>query len=441
MTAQSFYTKPIMMMMLRHLAVADKSLGASGQAAFTENVHATIRTLMRCSPLACRVALMQYAGKESLPYMLTPDLEAHTTYLKNLLEVSFYVEEDDDRLRLLTIVVNRLVQLDAYLPKLEEEEEEEEEADEGPFEMELASAAARPPPPMDDASVAQRNLDAGMAVLFQAVEDRFGRGAGARKSLWRDLVAVFDSHMLPTSSTAHVQFAVFRFLALDADRGGDTYTAVFLDWLWKKFGNPNTPGILRQAAVCYIASLVARGKFVSLAVTKDYLSAIMSWTHAYVSNREERSSQKKSSDPFFCDLKAHGPYYAACQAAFYIFAFRHGEFVAGGRPELDFLSRLGFQQAVTSPLNPLRVMMPSVVSNFAALSRHLQLAYCDAVLARNARVSLPVVASLRSTSASKPLLLDSFFPFDPYLLEKSRCALRELATNRLCSTIRSFVSS
>ena len=41
--------------------------------------------------------------------------------------------------------------------------------------------------------------------------------------------------------------------------------------------------------------------------------------------REERKSSKSGVDPFFCDLKAHGPFYAACQAAFYMFAFRHQE--------------------------------------------------------------------------------------------------------------------
>lgn len=151
------------------------------------------------------------------------------------------------------------------------------------------------------------------------------------------------------------------------------------------------------------------------------LKRLMEWIHKYIAAREERKSSKRSGDdPFFCDLKAHGPFYAACQAAFYIFAFRHQEFVAGGRKEMEFLSALGFQQVVTCSLNPLRVIMPSVVSNFSALVRHLQLAYCDTIIARNARITLPVVGSLSQSGGSKALLLDSFFPFDPYLLKKSR---------------------
>jgi RNA polymerase I-specific transcription initiation factor RRN3 len=240
---------------------------------------------------------------------------------------------------------------------------------------------------------------------------------------------VFDSHILTTHATAHVQFLLFRFLALDSEEsqsnniGLSPCTAAYLDWLWNKFQNPNTPSILRQATVCYIASLIARGKFVDLATTRIYLRQMMDWIRSYIATREERSKiGGGSNDPFFCDLKAHGPFYAACQASFYIFAFRHQEFVAGGRKEMEFLSNLGFQQVVTCSLNPLRVIMPPVVKNFTALVRHLQLAYCDTIIARNARISLPVVGSLSqsATTSGKALLLDSFFPFDPYLLKKSR---------------------
>lgn len=54
----------------------------------------------------------------------------------------------------------------------------------------------------------------------------------------------------------------------------------------------------------------------------------------------------------------------------------------------------------------------------------MQLAYCDTIIQRNARVNLPVVGNLSNFSGvacdgAKPLLLDSFFPFDPYRLKNS----------------------
>ena len=57
-----------------------------------------------------------------------------------------------------------------------------------------------------------------------------------------------------------------------------------------------------------------------------------------------------------------------------------------------------------------------------------QLAYCDTIIQRNSRINLPVVGNLSSAGGSapssaetaKPILLDSFFPFDPYRLAKSK---------------------
>lgn len=428
LTAQTFYTKPIMMMLLRQLQGGNR-LGEDDDATrerVFSNVHAVIKTALEVSPLNARSALLDYA-RECMPFMLTMDVASHTAYLRNLMEISFYVRYDEDRQRLTTLVVDRLVQLDAYLPKLEEPEEDDdgEEGEGDQFEMDVDSSR-KPVGKLDDAAIAQRNLDEAMAVMFQLLGERFTRDRSCRRTFWKSLLSVFESHILPTHATAHTQFLLFRFLALDA--GGESegkgqlspYTGAFLDWLWKKFQNPNTPGIWRQATVCYIASLVARGTFVDLGTTKMCLRRIMEWIHKYIAAREERKSTKSGVDPFFCDLKAHGPFYAACQAAFYMFAFRHQEFVAGGRKEMEFLSGLGFQQVVTCSLNPLRVIMPPVVKNFSALVRHLQLAYCDTVIARNSRITLPVVGSLSQSGAGRALLLDSFFPFDPYLLKKSR---------------------
>lgn len=36
----------------------------------------------------------------------------------------------------------------------------------------------------------------------------------------------------------------------------------FIDYLWKYVQNPNVQGVYRQAAVSYIGSLLARGKFI-----------------------------------------------------------------------------------------------------------------------------------------------------------------------------------
>ena len=113
----------------------------------------------------------------------------------------------------------------------------------------------------------------------------------------------------------------------------------------------------------------------------------------------------------------HGPFYSACQAIFYIFAFRHQELTATPK-RLKAVQGLAWHSLVASGLNPLRVCLPGVVRNFSACARHYQLAYCQAVIERNNRINLPVVGSLSSGASVKPLLLDCFFPFDPCLLPR-----------------------
>lgn len=63
-------------------------------------------------------------------------------------------------------------------------------------------------------------------------------------------------------------------------------------------------------------------------------------------------------------------------------------------------------------LNPLKVCQSAVVQNFAAVTRTYQLAYCYAIIEHNARSNLPVIQSSNRVTS----WLDTFFPFDPYVL-------------------------
>jgi hypothetical protein len=162
LTAQGFYTKPIMMMLVRHLGGGVGSVeDPAEQERVFHNVHSAIKAALDASPLGARTALLSYA-KESMPFMLSKNPKAQSAYLKNLMEMSFYVKRDDDRLRLLTLVVDRLVQLDAYLPKLEEEEEDEDTDEQFDMEVETPGRII-----LDDSSLAQLNLDEAMTMMFE----------------------------------------------------------------------------------------------------------------------------------------------------------------------------------------------------------------------------------------------------------------------------------
>ena len=64
--------------------------------------------------------------------------------------------------------------------------------------------------------------------------------------------------------------------------------------------------------------------------------------------------------------------------------------------------------------------------NFTSVARNYQLAYCQTVIERNNRINLPVVGNLSSANVTgKPLLLDCYFPFDPYRLPNSKHWINE----------------
>jgi len=417
-TAQGYYTKPVVKMLVCNLlGVANRAALAGGggdgsvdvdaiEETVFGNTHETLKTILVITPLAGREALLKYA-KECMPYCLTPLERSHTNYLTNLLRMTGYFGE---KVFLLTLVVDRLVQLDAHIDKEQLEEEEEEERD---IEME-----ERKKSPHLNAKI---NLDSGMAVFIGHV-DRACSSDDELKSLYFDLVKVFESHVLP-AHTGHVQFVLFYVLAKKP-----AFAAHFLDFLWKKFQSPNTPGVIRQATMSYIASLTSRAKYVSASGLMACLEKITGWIHAYINSSTAASAAAATSTKA---LACHGPFYSACQAVFYMFAFRHEELVASKR-QLAFLRSLHFNTIVTSRLNPLYFCLYQVVRQFSAIARNYQLAYCETIIQRNSRISLPVVDSVqmalssqRADAATTNNVLDAFFPFDPYRLPKSRHSFQE----------------
>lgn len=164
----------------------------------------------------------------------------------------------------------------------------------------------------------------------------------------------------------------------------------------------------------YLASILARGRFISLMLLRDMLSQLCDWVHQYI----QRSDSVANNS-----LKAHTVFYSICQAIFYIIAFRSRD-LTSDKKGLLYLQSLQLSSMVTSHLNPLRVCLPAIATTFAGVTRAHQLAYCHTVLERNARRKLATVYSNDSQTPDE--CLETFFPFDPYLLKKSGSKIEEL---------------
>uniref|UniRef100_A0A669FBB4 RRN3 homolog, RNA polymerase I transcription factor n=1 Tax=Oreochromis niloticus TaxID=8128 RepID=A0A669FBB4_ORENI len=231
------------------------------------------------------------------------------------------------------------------------------------------------------------------------------------KELYRDLLTVFDKLILPTHASCHVQYTLFYLCSFKP-----ALAEAFLDHLWKILQNPSLPAVLRQAAAGYLGSFLARAKFIPLSTVWACLDLLISWIHQYIDSQDSCGKQ------VCCDVSLHGPFYTSCQAVFYTIIFRHRAMLeANMKKGLEYLQSLNLERVVMCQLNPLRVCLPSITNMFAAITRKYQVVFCYTIIERNNRCVLPVVRSSAGgdcvTTNTNPL--DSFFPFDPYLLKRS----------------------
>ncbi|XP_012682722.2 RNA polymerase I-specific transcription initiation factor RRN3 [Clupea harengus] len=346
-------------------------------------------------------------------------------YVFNLLRVAVYIPAL--RREILELIISKMLTLDVSAPRADIEEMEEnaeqknseESQDECLFDMDEdadADSGLAPTPPDLTAMahpVAER-LDTLMSVLLGFIKDTCLQNGVLElektKALYRDLLSVYDKLILPTHASYHVQYCVFYLCSF---RLG--LAEAFLDHLWKQLQSPSQPSVLRQATASYMGSFLARAKFLPVATVRACLDLLVPWLHLYIDSQDANSRS-------FCDVTLHGPFYAACQAVFYTLVFRHRAIVEGNMKKgLAYLQSLNLERIVMCQLNPLKVCLPAITNMFAAITRKYQLVFCYTIMERNNRNTLPIVRSSvggDSVSANTNPL-DSFFPFDPYLLKRS----------------------
>ncbi|KAM3598932.1 uncharacterized protein V6R79_024410 [Siganus canaliculatus] len=343
-------------------------------------------------------------------------------YVHNLLRVTTYVPAI--RRDVLELIFGKMLKLDVSASRSDIEEAEdnavanqptEDRAEEGLFDMDEDMSADQPSSAAVMAHPVAERLDALMAVLMAYVKDVCHVNGSLHvertKELYRDLLSVFDKLILPTHASSHVQYTLFYLCSFRL-----ALAEAFLDHLWKILQNPSQPAILRQSAAGYLGSFLARARFIPVATVRGCLDLLLTWIHRYI------DSQDSSGRQTYCDISLHGPFYAACQSVFYTLIFRHRAMLeANMKKGLEYLQSLNLERVVMCQLNPLKVCLPSVTNMFAAITRKYQVVFCYTIIERNNRHVLPVVRSSaggdRVTTNTNPL--DSFFPFDPYLLKRS----------------------
>uniref|UniRef100_A0A8C7J572 RRN3 homolog, RNA polymerase I transcription factor n=1 Tax=Oncorhynchus kisutch TaxID=8019 RepID=A0A8C7J572_ONCKI len=344
-------------------------------------------------------------------------------YVHNLLRVAVYIPSL--RRDVLELIISRMLKLDVSAPRGEIEEVEEntvqqelkgEQEEEGLFDMDEDVCSVKSSPAGTNVMVhpVAERLDTLMVVLLAFIKDMCHVNGcldvERTKDLYKDLVCVFDKLILPTHASCHVQYALFYLCSFRL-----ALAEAFLEHLWRLLQSQSHPAVLRQSAAGYMGSFLARANFLPVATVRACLDLLVPWLHLYIDSQDSGSRA-------YCDITLHGPFYNACQAVFYTLIFRHRSILEGNMKKgLAYLQSLNLERIVMCQLNPLKVCLPAVTNMFAAITRKYQLVFCYTIIERNNRHVLPVVRSsvggdCVSTNTNP---LDSFFPFDPYVLKRS----------------------
>nr|CAB3265790.1 RNA polymerase I-specific transcription initiation factor RRN3 [Phallusia mammillata] len=383
-----------------------------------ETGHFILKTLLKLIPQASSIVTEVF--QRSFPYMTKP-VTVLEWYVKNLLYASTYLPHL--RVEILELIVKCVADIDVHTPRvaIQDAEEEMEENDEDVTMFKMDEDVSN----IDDDDEMKlplaKTLDHLMTILLQYVKDfcfvhdEF-QLHGAQKLL-KELMKIFDDVILPLHGLVHVQFVIFYICSFK-----QSFCDTFIRHCWRKVTDPNIPSVLRQASVCYIASLIARAKFISLQSATACLDTMVTWCHDYVT----KCADNTAFDFYSCDIARHSAFYSVCQAVFYILVFRHKE-ILDTKQGHSYMMGLNLHHLITSPLNPLKACLSSVVSMFTSTMRIHQILYCDTIVERNNRVILPVAGNT-SSSLGNQNPLESFFPFDPYLLKRSSVYIDDLYT-------------
>ena len=357
------FVKPAVKFLVENLK-GTKKKDTVADSEMLQNTHEAFKGLLEVAPVTSREEILRHIVGRFPSHDSRTNIQV--CYVSALLEMTRYVQDSSEQI--LRLVMERLIKLDAHLDR--------------DFIKEAYTKHSEEDCALD---VTVRSLDMYMMLMFTFIKEsthddnESGEAVFNREKAEPLVESLFDlhvSHVLPSFNILHTQFLYLYLGSLAPD-----INAKYLSRNLKIFTNPNQPSIIRQTAMAYIASYLARAKCVTPSLVLSFLERLSGWALDYLRTREVGGHRH---DFMHTDINKHGAFYSACQAIFYVFTFRHSDLT--GRPEsMRRLQGMSWQTLITSSLNPLRVCLPGIVKNFSNLAKNCQLAYCTTIIQRNSR--------------------------------------------------------
>lgn len=425
----------------------------------TRRLHAALATLIRLCPKS-RTELFPIIAANT-PFRLRPEPEI-VWYYRQCLTVLDYLPIL--RIPIIHLIIEKSIEIDVEIKiadggmatietdddnlnnifQLDEEKETEVQDDKHKILLDGQTT-------VDEMA---EKLDSLMLLLMEFIETTVQTGSSATES-YAVLTQAFESTILLTNKSKFVQFLLLHVCGLDSQ----TKTLLicnnpFLDEtiLYREFAaklidiilDPYRAAVIRQSAACYLASYVSRATFVCSETSCESIDALLQFAEAYLKSIGTISINAVDKRE---QCNAHSLFYTVCQSAFYIMCFRGAEVMRYCRKELGDEEHLSYLDLGASrwttlcshSLQPLRYCLESVRTEFLRLSRIFGLLSEDALdkldydsqqEQRSPRKRKRVIKT--AVTLEKERMrggvgglgqgmnpLDSFFPFDPYLLRRS----------------------
>lgn len=406
----------------------------------------------------------------NVPFRTRPESQL-VWYYQQCLEVLQYHPSILEQV--LELVIDKCLDLDVEIKisdfgevSLDPKKEDEDDND-GIFELEL-DEKKKPDTSVTPASVTvgemANKLDSLMLLLFQYSahfvkkhSKSQGNPAEAVKELYSVYIRVFESSILVCHKSKFVQYLILYICGLEAKlkssyahaSQADDDSSLYRDFAARLIEivlDPYRSTVTRQSGACYLASFVSRANFVCPETVCEAVSALLRWAEAYIESLHSTNIHAADARGQ-CAL--HSLFYTVCQAAFYIMCFRGAEACrffqviadADGVEHVDISSNR-WNKICSHRTTPLRFCLETVRTEFLDLAKLYELvdgsileklSYDEDHTSKIGKPRKRVVTAIKTAATlEKERLrggvgglgrgtnpLDSFFPFDPYLLRRS----------------------
>ena len=397
------------------------------------------------------------------PYRVQPE-EHLVRYYKQAFHVVNYLPSIQNQL--IELIVDKSLEIDVEIKISDDGEatidiERDERIQSEIFEFD--DSDAKPNQQKDDGQSQvddmANKLDSLLSLLFQFIESR-----PAIADIFPILLNVVMNSILITHKSKFVQFIILYACGIDEQRQrnneDETTTTTttksgrkqqpfyrdFANHLIENVLDPYRATSTRQTAALYLASFVSRGAFVKPETVCEMVRSLLQWTETYM--KALNPTQIYAADARR-QSSHHSLFYTVCQSVFYIMCFRGKEAIQyyhdqisahRSQEELDLidLSSTQWTRLCGHALRPLNFCLDSVKTEFLQLVRVFNLIDAatieeisnverQVVIKRKKPTSIRTPATLEKERRSGGVgglgrgrnPLDSFFPFDPFLLRQS----------------------